>query len=127
MYKSLFLAMSLSFSLAACGAGNEQGPSPTATTAAHVQANTNEHSYMLSYQGVAGSVEGFGANSKEGAYDALAYMASNVWKPGSDAYRAMLSQDGLIVLMAEEDDKATPYKAVVKMLTDGLHIDVVAL
>lgn len=125
--KNIIFASILSATLAACGAGASQdiaqSPATASVISAPAQTSANEHKFVVSFLGNTGEVEGFGKDSKDAAYDALAYMASNVWKPGTDAYRAMISNAGMSVIVVERAN-ARSFRAVVKVSVQGLVIDV---
>lgn len=124
MYKSILSAILLSSMLVGCGASaqDEDKQAITMQQAAHA----NEYKFVASFLGQTGQAEGYASNQQDAVYDALAWMASNTFKPGTDAYKAMLTENGLSVLIvASKDGKA--YKGIVRMMKDGLHIDVFTL
>jgi hypothetical protein len=124
MYKTIIASLlSISF-LTACSAGAQQDQQEQLSSV--TQANQKETAFVIDYNGHSGSVEGQGATVQDAAYDALAWMVTNVWKAGTQEYRDMLTDKGLnVVLAAKASGKA--YKGNVKVTRQGVVIDVVAV
>jgi hypothetical protein len=115
----IILSVAIAFSLTGCGAASSDN-TPTMATSTSQQAQ-DQHSFVVAYNGTTGTVEGYGNTSEEAAYDAIAWMTSNVWKAGSQAYRDMLTDKGLNVVLYEGKKV---FKANVVMTRQGVVIDV---
>lgn len=111
--------------VALMGCGGSVELTPEAPQGA-VQEGAKEVFFALSYSGLSGVVvDGYGASTLEAAYDALAWMASNKWLPGTPEYKAMIN-GGLSVTM-KEDITCKLFRANVQITPQGLYIDVMGV
>lgn len=127
MYKKTLAILITTLSLTACGGAYVEQPVQSSLTdivVMHAPIGEPEVFFTVSYMGMQGKAVGQGKGAKEAAYDALAGMATDDWAAGTESYRAMLSAEGLVVMLTE-DGTGTVYKGVVKLTVQGLEIDVV--
>jgi hypothetical protein len=115
----IILSIAIAFSLMGCGAASSDN-TPMMDSSMSQQAQ-DQHSFVVAYNGTTGMVEGYGNASEDAAYDAVAWMASNVWKAGTQAYRDMLTDKGLNVVLYEGKKV---FKANVMLTRQGVVIDV---
>jgi hypothetical protein len=116
----IILSIAIAMSLTGCGAGASSDNTPM-MAASMSQQTQDQHSFVVAYSGTTGQTEGYGNTSEEAAYDAVAWMVSNTWKAGSQAYRDMLTDKGLNVALYEGKKV---FNANVMMTRQGVVIDV---
>lgn len=101
--------------LTACSAGAQQSDKQASFMA---QADMPTTSFVVSFTGHTGSVEGQGMTDKDAAYDAVAWLVTNVYKAGTQEYRDMITDKGLTVMLIKNPQDKFTYVANVKLGRD---------
>jgi hypothetical protein len=121
--KKLILAACILASLSACGGGgSEQTPASTQSSTSTVEATKKEYVFNATVEGTQSQVAGYGDNTKEAQYDAIAYIASTV-APGSIEQRKLLSNGLPIKLTYDSPKEYQEIEVYAIQKPNGLYID----
>lgn len=112
-------------SLCACGGNVVQGePAQTlGYTIMQAPIGEKEFFYNVSFLNTSMQAVGYGKDGEEAVYDAVAGIVSEHGKPGTDMYRAMLTEQGMTVWLKEEST-GQEWKVVVRETKEGMVISV---